>query len=67
MKEQANLSNGENLLSREQAARRLGISTRNLDYLREAGRLSFIQIGRRVIFSPTDLDQFIQMRRIEST
>jgi len=40
------------LLSREQAARHLGISTRNLDYLREIGRLPFVQIGRRVGFYP---------------
>jgi hypothetical protein len=55
------------LLSREQAARHLGISTRNLDYLREAGRITFIQIGRRVVFSPLDLSQFVQAHRVEST
>jgi len=52
------------LLSREQAARHLGISTRNLDYLRQAGRLPFIQIGRRVVFSPIDIRQFIENRRV---
>jgi excisionase family DNA binding protein len=55
------------LLSREQAARHLGISTRNLDYLREAGRLPFVQIGRRVVFVPADLEHFVQSRRIEGT
>lgn len=52
------------LLSREHAARQLGISTRNLDYLREAGRLPFIRIGRRVVFSPVDLEQFIASRKV---
>lgn len=55
------------LLSREQAARFLLISTRNLDYLREAGQLPFVRIGRRVGFLRQDLDQFIQHRRVEST
>jgi excisionase family DNA binding protein len=57
-------SRSETLLSREQAAKRLGISTRNLDYLRDAGKLPFIQISRRVVFSPIDLEQFIESRRV---
>jgi len=60
----ANYTRESDLLSREQAANRLGISTRNLDYLREAGRLPFIQIGRRVVFSPLDLERFIEARRV---
>lgn len=60
----ANSSSESDLLSREQAANRLGISMRNLDYLREAGRLPFIQIGRRVVFSPLDLERFIEARRV---
>jgi hypothetical protein len=55
------------LLSREQAARFLLISIRNLDYLREARRLPFVQIGRRVCFLRHDLELFIQNRRVEST
>jgi excisionase family DNA binding protein len=55
-----------NLLSREQAAKRLGISTRNLDYLREDRRLPFIQIGRRVFFAPLDLEQFIEARKVSA-
>ena len=57
-------SRSEALLSRKQAAKRLGISTRNLDYLRDARKLPFIQIGRRVVFSPFDLEQFIESRRV---
>ena len=66
MQEQANFRSDANLLSREQAAKRLGISTRNLDYIREDGRLPFIQIGRRVVFSPLDLDRFIETLRSQS-
>ena len=57
-------SRSEALLSREQAAKRLGISTRNLDYLRGARKLPYIQISRRVVFSPLDLEQFIDSRRV---
>jgi excisionase family DNA binding protein len=56
--------NDADLLSREQAAKRLNISTRNLDYLREAGRLPFIRIGRRVVFSPMDLEQFTEAQKV---
>jgi excisionase family DNA binding protein len=64
MQAQANSSNEVDLLSREQAAKRLGISARNLSYLRDAGKLPFIQIGRRILFSPLDLDQFIEARKV---
>jgi len=59
-------SNECGLLTRRQAAKYLTISPRSLDYLREDGRLAFIQIGRRVVFSRLDLDQFIQAHRVES-
>jgi excisionase family DNA binding protein len=52
------------LLSRELSARYIAISTRNLDYLRAAGKIGFVQIGRRVLFSREDLDRFIEARKI---
>jgi excisionase family DNA binding protein len=64
MQTAANSSNESDLLSREQAAKRLGISARNLSYLRDAGKLPFIQIGRRVLFSPLDLERFIEARKV---
>jgi len=60
-------SNEAGLLSREQSAKRLEISTRNLDYLRKAGKLPFIQIGRRILFAPIDLQEFIETRRIPAS
>jgi excisionase family DNA binding protein len=60
-------TDGALMLSRDQAARFLLISTRNLDYLRESGRLPFVRIGRRIGFIRQDLEQFVQERRVGST
>jgi excisionase family DNA binding protein len=67
MQVQATFNNEACLLSREHAARFLLISTRNLDYLREAGKLPFVRIGRRVGFLRQDLEQFVEARRVQST
>ena len=66
MKQHVCSSNELNLLTRDQAASRLAISTRKLDLMREAGKLSFVQIGRRIGFLPCDLDRFIEAHRVES-
>jgi excisionase family DNA binding protein len=66
MQAQANIGNKTDLLSREQAAKRLGISARNLVYLQEHGSLPHIRIGRRVLFSPLDLERFIESRRVNA-
>ncbi len=66
MKELSFASTDSNVLSREQAAMRMGISTRNLDYMRQSGKLPFLQIGRRIGFLPYDLDRFIEAHRVES-
>jgi excisionase family DNA binding protein len=60
-------SNESGLLTRAQAAKYLKISARNLDYLRAMGRMPFIQIGRRVLFSQKDVDQFIHAHRVRNT
>jgi excisionase family DNA binding protein len=57
-------TNDVRMLNREDAARFLLISTRNLDYLREAGKLPFVRIGRRVGFLRHDLERFVEARRI---
>jgi excisionase family DNA binding protein len=64
MQVQANYETVPGLLSREQAAKALGICGRNVDYLRERGQLPFIRIGRRILYAPTDLEQFIEARRV---
>ena len=55
------------LLSREQAAKALGICGRNVDYLREAGKLPFVRIGRRVLYAPADIEHFIESRKVLAT
>lgn len=57
-------SNDAGLRSRDQAAKQLNISTRNLDYLRESGDLSYIKIGHRILFDPRDLEKFIEARKV---
>jgi excisionase family DNA binding protein len=49
---------GSILLSRKQAALVLGISLRMLDKLCRMRRIRYIQLGRRVLFSRSELEQF---------
>lgn len=48
------------LLDRDEAADWLGVSTRTLDDLEEAGRISSIRIGRRVLYHPETLQAFVR-------
>jgi excisionase family DNA binding protein len=50
------------LLSRKQAAARLGISVRKLDALEEAGDFQAIRIGRSVRYHPDTLQRFVRRR-----
>jgi excisionase family DNA binding protein len=50
------------LLSRKQAAARLGISVRKLDALEEAGDIQAIRIGRSVRYHPDTLQRFVRRR-----
>ena len=61
---QLHSSTAPGLLSREQAAKFLSISERKLDYLREDHRIPFVRIGKKILFTPADLEQFIEARRI---
>jgi len=61
---QTNTGSSENLLSKTQAAQRLGVSVRNLDYRVKDGSIPFVKIGRLLRFIPRDLDRFIQAHRI---
>lgn len=48
------------LLSRDEAAKALNVSVRMLDTLTEpAGALKPVRIGRRVLFSPAELQRWI--------
>lgn len=50
------------LLTRKQAAARLGISVRTLDALEEAGDIQAIRIGRSVRYHPETLERFVRRR-----
>lgn len=52
----------DSLLSREEAADRLGVSTRTLDDIEEAGEIQAVRIRGRVLYSPETLDAFIRAR-----
>lgn len=58
-------SDSDALLTREEAAERLGISTRTLDDLEASGRLQAVRIGRRVLYHPETLDSFIRTQSRE--
>jgi excisionase family DNA binding protein len=59
-----NIGSSENLLSKTQAAQRLGVSVRNLDYRVKDGSIPFVKIGRLLRFIPSDIEKFIEAHRI---
>jgi len=61
---QPHTGNSENLLSKTQAAQRLGVSIRNLDYHIKDGSIPFVKIGRLLRFIPADLERYIMAHRI---
>ncbi|HJY53426.1 MAG TPA: helix-turn-helix domain-containing protein [Candidatus Udaeobacter sp.] len=61
---QDNTGSSENLLSKTQAAQRLGVSVRNLDYRVKDGSIPFVKIGRLLRFIPSDIEKFIEAHKI---
>jgi len=59
-KEDSDEDRDPGLLDRDEAADWLGVSTRTLDDLEEAGRISSIRIGRRVLYHPETLQAFVR-------
>jgi excisionase family DNA binding protein len=57
-------SHASKLLRKPEAAAYLGIKWRKLDYLREHRQISFVKIGRVVLFQIADLDNYIRARRV---
>lgn len=56
------------LLSRDEAAKALNVSVRMLDTLtKPAGTLKPVRIGRRVLFSPAELQRWIDAETNHST
>lgn len=54
------------LLSRPEAARFLGISTRQIGNLIAAGAISHVRIGRSVRFRVRDLEEFVESRTVHN-
>lgn len=49
-------------LERDEAAARLRIHVRTLDALRHRGEIAFVKIGRRILYRPEDLSEFLARR-----
>jgi excisionase family DNA binding protein len=56
----------QTLLPKKEAAEKLGIKSRKLDYLREAGQIPWVRIGSKILFLDADLDKFIAQQRISA-
>lgn len=50
------------LLTREEAAETLGVSTRTLDDMEEAGEIQAVRIRGRVLYAPETLQAYIRRR-----
>ncbi len=55
---------GGGALSRADAAKYLGISTRTLDNLLSAGELQRVKIGRKTVVRINDLDNFLARKAV---
>jgi len=55
-----------NFLSRKEAATYLGISLRTLDRYTKRNRLTYANIGRRVLYTKDSLDAFIKSCTIKA-
>ncbi len=53
------------LLTVEEAARELRISTSTIHHLTAQRRIGFLRLGRRIYLSPADIDTYIASRRVE--
>lgn len=51
------------LLTEDEAAQALRVCARTLRKERQAGRLPYILIGRRVLYAPSDLETFLERAR----
>jgi excisionase family DNA binding protein len=52
------------LLNREQTAKRINVSQRQLHNLRLSGGLPYVKIGKLVRFIPRDVDAYVESHRI---
>ena len=52
----------DKVMDKSEVARLLKISVRQIDYLRQAGELACVKIGRSVRFRSEDVEDFLQRR-----
>jgi excisionase family DNA binding protein len=55
----------ENLLSVNDAARRLGISRHTLNGWVSKRKVPFVKLGRRTLFNPIDLERIVRANTFE--
>ena len=55
------------LLTEAEAAEALSLCTRTLRKERNAGRLSWVQVGRKILYSPDDLRAYIDAQRRQAS
>ena len=55
------------ILTKNEVAKYLQISERQIDYLRQAGELPYVKIGRSVRFRLEDVEEFLKRRLTVST
>ncbi len=61
------LTTTENLISKAEAADRLGVSIRTLEGLMKDRALSFVRVAkRRIGFRPADVERFIEVRTVNA-
>ena len=53
------------LLSSDETAKALGVSTRTLYNLRMAGGLPYVALGSRIMFDPADLRHWIEAKKTQ--
>jgi hypothetical protein len=53
------------LSTREETAKILRIAVSTLDHLSAARKIGFTRLGRRCYYSPEDIEQFVESRRVE--
>lgn len=65
-KQPRQIKNYQGLLSIKEASNRLGLSFWTLYAWTRAGRIPYVQLGKRKLFMPHDIENFIKQHRIRS-
>ncbi len=60
------MANDKKYFSKLELSNDLGVSLRTIDSWIASGIISYSKIGRRVIFSKEDIDEFVKRNKIEA-